>query len=32
MIFTDTVIPGATLLGFVRADHWAIAMPITRPR
>jgi hypothetical protein len=32
VIFTDTVIPGGTLLGFVRADHWAIAMPITRPR
>jgi hypothetical protein len=30
VIFTDTVIPGGTLLGFVRADHWAIAMPITR--
>ena len=32
VIFTGTVIPGGTLLGFVRADHWAIAMPIARPR
>jgi pimeloyl-ACP methyl ester carboxylesterase len=30
VIFTDTVIPGGTLLGFVRADHWAIALPFSR--
>jgi hypothetical protein len=30
VIFSDTVIPGGTLLGFVRADHLAIAMPIAR--
>ena len=30
LIFTDVVIPGGTLLGFVRADHWAIAMPFSR--
>ena len=30
LLWTDTVIPGATLLGYVRADHWAIAMPFSR--
>jgi hypothetical protein len=30
VLWTDTVIPGATLLGYVRADHWAIAMPFSR--
>lgn len=30
MIFNDQVIPGSTLLGFVNADHWALALPITR--
>ena len=28
--FFDAVIPGGTLLGFVKADHWAIALPIAR--
>lgn len=26
----DQVIPGSTLLGFVNADHWALAVPIDR--
>ena len=26
----DALIPGSTLLGYVNADHWAIAMPISR--
>ena len=30
VIFYDAVIPGSTLLGFVNADHWAVAMPIAR--
>jgi hypothetical protein len=30
LLWTDTIIPGATLLGYVRADHWAIAMPFSR--
>ena len=29
VIFSDTIIPGGTLLGFVKADHWAIAMPFS---
>jgi hypothetical protein len=30
LIFHDAIIPGSTLLGFVNADHWAVAMPIAR--
>jgi hypothetical protein len=30
MIFYDQVIPGATLAGYINADHWAIAVPIAR--
>lgn len=30
MIFYDQVIPGGTLLGFVKSDHWAVALPLTR--
>ena len=30
MIFYDAIIPGGTLLGFVQADHWALAMPFSR--
>jgi hypothetical protein len=30
MIFYDQVIPGSTLVGYVNADHWAIAVPIAR--
>jgi len=30
MLFYDQVIPGGNLLGFVKSDHWAVAMPISR--
>lgn len=30
MLFYDQVIPGSTLLGYLNADHWALAVPIAR--
>jgi hypothetical protein len=30
VLFYDQVIPGSTLLGYVNADHWAMALPIAR--
>ena len=30
MIFYDQVIPGSTLVGYLNADHWALAVPINR--
>lgn len=30
IIFTDQIIPGSTVLGFLNADHWAVAIPIAR--
>ena len=27
VIFYDQVIPGSTLMGYLNADHWAIAVP-----
>jgi hypothetical protein len=30
VLFYDQMIPGSTLLGFVNADHWALAVPIAR--
>ena len=30
LLIADAVIPGATLLGYVNADHWDIAIPIDR--
>jgi pimeloyl-ACP methyl ester carboxylesterase len=30
LLFWDQVIPGSTLLGYVRADHWAISMPFSQ--
>jgi hypothetical protein len=30
LIFYDEVIPGSTLLGYVNADHWALAVPLDR--
>jgi len=30
MIFYDQIIPGGALLGFVKSDHWAAAMPVSR--
>jgi hypothetical protein len=32
LLFYDQVIPGATLLGYVNADHWAVAVPIEEKR
>lgn len=30
VIFYDQIVPGSALLGYVNADHWAIAVPIER--
>lgn len=30
VIYYDGIIPGAALLGFVNADHWAVALPFAR--
>lgn len=30
LVFYDQFIPGATLLAFVNADHWAISTPVAR--
>jgi len=30
MIFYDQVIPYSVLVGYVNADHWALAVPIAR--
>ena len=30
VLFYDEVIPGSTLVGYVNADHWAMALPIAR--
>jgi hypothetical protein len=30
LIFYDELIPGSTLLGYLNADHWAVAVPIDR--
>jgi hypothetical protein len=30
LLYYDQVIPGSTLLGFINADHWAVAVPIAR--
>ena len=30
VIYYDQIIPGSTLLGFVNADHWALAVPVAR--
>ena len=32
MLFYDQIIAGSALLGFVNADHWAVALPISRER
>lgn len=29
LLFYDQLVPGSTLLGYVNADHWAIAAPVT---
>ncbi len=30
VIFYDQVVPGSTLVGYINADHWALAVPIAR--
>ena len=30
LIFYDQLIPGSVLLGYLNADHWAIAVPLNR--
>jgi hypothetical protein len=30
MLFYDQIVPGSTLLGYLNADHWAVAMPLAR--
>jgi len=30
LLFYDQVVPGGTLLAYLNADHWAVAMPIGR--
>lgn len=32
VIFYNQIIPGSTLVGFVNADHWALAVPIARKK
>jgi pimeloyl-ACP methyl ester carboxylesterase len=32
LLFYDQIIAGGALLGFVNADHWAVALPISRDR
>jgi pimeloyl-ACP methyl ester carboxylesterase len=32
LLFYDQIIAGGALLGFVAADHWAVALPISRVR
>ena len=32
LIFYDQLIPGCTLLGYVNADHWALAMPFSQDK
>ena len=30
VIYHDQIIPNSTLVGFVNADHWAVAVPVAR--
>jgi hypothetical protein len=30
LVFSDQLIPGSTVLAFVNADHWAMAVPVAR--
>jgi len=32
LIFYDQLIPGCTLLGYVKADHWALAIPFSQDK
>lgn len=31
-LFTDQVIPGSVLLGYLNADHWAVGLPLDQAR
>jgi hypothetical protein len=30
LLFYDQIIPGSALIGYLNADHWAVAVPVTR--
>ncbi|MNT74026.1 hypothetical protein D3C72_2127970 [compost metagenome] len=30
LLATDAIVPGSVLLGYVNADHWAMAMPLSK--
>ena len=30
VVFHDALVPGGALLGYLNADHWAVALPFTR--
>jgi hypothetical protein len=30
LLFYDQVIPGSSLLGYLNADHWVLAVPVAR--
>jgi pimeloyl-ACP methyl ester carboxylesterase len=30
VVFHDALVPGSVLLGYLNADHWAVAMPLNR--
>ena len=32
LIFSDQIVPGSALLGYVNADHWAVAMALEERR
>ena len=31
-LFTDQLIPGSVLLGYLNADHWAVGLPLDQAR
>jgi hypothetical protein len=30
VVYSDQILPGSTLVGFLNADHWAVAVPVSR--
>lgn len=30
VIYSDQIVPGSVLMGFLNADHWAVAVPVNR--